>query len=73
MASQVAGVSSWKGAVIPLSARLAATASLMANSTEAARNRGGSPHRLGKDIVRIFYLENIFNLAYRFYHIVILQ
>ena len=43
MASQVAGVLSWKGPVMPLSARLARTASLMANSTEAARNRGGSP------------------------------
>ena len=43
MASQVAGVSRLKGAVMPLSARLARTASLMANNTEAARNRGGSP------------------------------
>ena len=44
---------------MPLSARLAATASLMVNSTEAARNRGGSPtacigkHSLAYDFVTL--------------------
>jgi hypothetical protein len=46
MASQVAGVCNWKGVVMPLSARLALTASLIANNTEAARKRGGSPTAL---------------------------
>ena len=48
MASQVAGVSSVKGAVIPLSARLAVMASRMAKKTEAAKKKGGSPTAWGE-------------------------
>ena len=48
MASQVAGVSSLKGAVIPLSVRLAVMASRMAKKTEAAKKKGGSPTAWGE-------------------------